>query len=340
MRRWLAACMVAACVLAVVAVVACSREPAAVETTRAPAAASPPESARAEAPPSRGETFRFPQPKRLVAIGDVHGDLDATRAALRLAGALGEGDVWTGGELVVVQVGDQLDRGDTERKIVELFDDLAVQAARVGGAVHALNGNHETMNVAGDFRYVTEGGFQEFRDVENALPGEVVRRIPEPMRGRAAAFFPGGTYAKRFAARRVIVVVGDTVFAHGGVLPAHVRYGIERINEETSAWMAGSRREPPAPVMDPEGPVWTRRYATEQGGADCAALEEALAALAVRRMVVGHTVQKQGVTSACGEKIWRVDVGLARYYGGPTEVLEIQDGRVGVLRERAAAAAE
>ena len=33
--------------------------------------------------------------------------------------------------------------------------------------------------------------------------------------------------------------VGKTVFAHGGVLPAHLDYGINRINEETSTWMRG-----------------------------------------------------------------------------------------------------
>src|SRR5688572_30209254 len=40
-----------------------------------------------------------PAPARLVAIGDVHGDLAATRAVLRLAGAIDERDRWIGGEL-------------------------------------------------------------------------------------------------------------------------------------------------------------------------------------------------------------------------------------------------
>src|SRR5690349_1495369 len=48
---------------------------------------------------------RFPAPERLVAIGDVHGDYEATRRALRLAGATDENDRWIGGELVIVQTG-------------------------------------------------------------------------------------------------------------------------------------------------------------------------------------------------------------------------------------------
>src|SRR5690242_9803231 len=74
-----------------------------------PAAASAAATASAAAKP-----IGLPAPERLVAIGDLHGDLDATRAVLRLAGAIGDGDKWTGGKLVVVQTGDQLDRGDGE----------------------------------------------------------------------------------------------------------------------------------------------------------------------------------------------------------------------------------
>lgn len=33
--------------------------------------------------------------------------------------------------------------------------------------------------------------------------------------------------------------VGSTLFVHGGVLPSHVEYGLERINNETRAWLMG-----------------------------------------------------------------------------------------------------
>jgi hypothetical protein len=35
---------------------------------------------------------------------------------------------------------------------------LQRQAAAAGGALWVLNGNHETMNVGGNFRYATQGG--------------------------------------------------------------------------------------------------------------------------------------------------------------------------------------
>lgn len=58
---------------------------------------------------------------------------------------------------VCVQVGDQLDRGDEELRILYFFERLQQEAAAAGGALHVLNGNHETMNIMGDSRYATAG---------------------------------------------------------------------------------------------------------------------------------------------------------------------------------------
>ena len=137
--------------------------------------------------------FRFPAPERLVALGDVHGDIAATRRALRLAGAIDADDHWIGGELVVVQTGDQLDRGDDEQAILELFAKVQREAAAAGGAVHVLNGNHEFMNALGDLRYVTPGGYADFADapgVDIGRPelGAAMAETREQARARVAAF--------------------------------------------------------------------------------------------------------------------------------------------------------
>lgn len=47
----------------------------------------------------------LPAPERLIAIGDIHGDLSKARAALRVAQVLDANDHWIGGKTVVVQVG-------------------------------------------------------------------------------------------------------------------------------------------------------------------------------------------------------------------------------------------
>lgn len=278
-------------------------------------------------PPAVERSFHYPAAERVVAIGDVHGDLSATRAALRLAGAIDGSDHWAGGKLVVVQTGDQLDRGDQEREIVDLMKVLHEQARRVGGAVYSLNGNHEVMNVQGDFRYVTPGGLTQFNSITDKSP--LAARAPLAMRGRAEAFLPGGQYARILSKRPVVIMVGDTVFAHGGVLSEHVAYGIGKLNAEVNAWMQGNVLTAPDLVRAENGPVWTRVYGAEGTERACRAANKTLDELGAKRMVVGHTVQKSGMSSICDGAVWRIDVGLAAYYGdNPVQVLEITEGKV------------
>ncbi|HEY2734643.1 MAG TPA: metallophosphoesterase [Polyangiales bacterium] len=242
-----------------------------------------------------------------MAIGDLHGDLDVTRRALRLAGAIDADDHWSGGQLVVVQTGDVIDRGDDDRAVLDLLDRLRAEAARAGGALIALCGNHEIMNVSGDLRYVSAKSAAAFSD-------------------RARAFAPGAPYARRLAEWPVIAKVGDSVFVHGGVLPEHVRYGIDAINREAAAWMRGERGPPPI-LMQEDAPVWTRLYSSDPDADACAQLERTLRTLGAARMVVGHTPQPHGISAACGEKVWRIDTGLSHAFGGPLQVLAIEAGR-------------
>jgi hypothetical protein len=264
--------------------------------------------------------WRFPAAQRVVGLGDVHGDFEATRAALRLADLIDGGDHWIGGSAVLVQTGDVLDRGDGERQIMELLARLQGEASKAGGRVILLSGNHELMNAQGDLRYVTPGGLSTFADLAVARPG--LESAPPAYRGRLSAFLPGGAFALRLAEQPLIVVVGDTVFAHGGVLPAHVDR-IEAINAGVAAWLRGVG-PPPKADLGLAGPVWTRDWSKgDLDAATCARLDEVLVRLKVKRMVVGHTVQRRGITQACEGKVWRIDVGMAKHYGGRPAVLEI-----------------
>ncbi|APR87778.1 Protein-tyrosine-phosphatase [Minicystis rosea] len=303
------------------------------KSATAPVKSPAPPSASATASAAVVPPTRLAAPARIVAIGDLHGDLAATRATLKIAGAIDDADHWIGKDLMVVQTGDEIDRGDDDRKIIDLFDRLAEEAKAQGGAVIALNGNHEVMNVQLDFRYVTEGAHKDFAGVPGAMTMDPrLGRMPEDARARAAAFLPGGPYAKKLARRNTIAVVGDTVFLHGGLLPKHVRYGIDRMNREMSAWMDGSARDVPAILTNEDGPVWQRRYSAASDQEDCRVLKETLALIPAKRMVVGHTVQRNGINAACDEQVWRIDVGLSKHYGGKPEVLEIKGDQVKALR--------
>lgn len=324
-------------------------------------ARGPPQAPPPPAPPP--PPTRLPAAERVVAIGDLHGDLAKTRRALRLAGLIDGRDRWVGGATVAVQVGDQLDRGGDELAILHLLERLQGEARKAGGAVHVLNGNHETMSVDGRFRYASGAGLREFQKWQmvqllgarlkggcgcgagacspGGLPAqermEQMRITPEGL-PRAAALQPGGPVATRFFSGHPIVLqVGSTVFAHGGVLPAHVDYGLERINRETSQWMQGRGGfYGPWFLQGRNAVVWSRHYSVEEEKCDCATLEKALGMIAgAERMVLGHTVQDEGINGACRNRVFRIDVGLSKgVANGEPEVLEIlRDAHVRRLRE-------
>ena len=294
--------------------------------------------------------------RRLVAIGDVHGDFKQTMRALELGKVMDADGRWVGGTTVLVQVGDILDRGDNELAIMRKFASLAKQARKEGGDVLVVHGNHEIMNVLGDFRYATKGAYAECARYAEAKRQKLVEKLgeenapplpetpedvnPETYRGvlaRRDLFLPGGEMALRMAKNPTVLQVGDTVFAHAGIDMRAVEYGFQALNDDVAAWMAGVKKTPPNMVLEEKGVVWTREY----GGADagvtaeasaCRRLGEALDAVGAKRLVVGHTPQQGGVSSGCSGRLWRSDVGVSRgIYGAKPQVIEIVNGRVRVL---------
>ncbi len=273
----------------------------------------------------------LPAAKRIVAIGDLHGDLDAARRVFLLAGITDSLDRWVAGNLVVVQTGVQLDRGDQEQALLLFLEDLQKQASAAGGALHLLNGNHELMNARLDLRYVTEGGFEDFQDAVDIpeLDSLLLAFAPE-QRARVAAFRPGGPYALKLARRNTILMIGKNLFVHGGVLPEHLDYGLEKLNREIQLWLAGTSSAP-AGIHKSHSPTWTRIYSDHPDSTSCGVLTEVLQRLGADRMIVGHTVQDEGIQSYCQGQVWCIDAGLAEYYGSVSAALEIEGNRVTIL---------
>jgi hypothetical protein len=74
--------------------------------------------------------------------------------------------------------------------------------------------------------------------------------------------------------------------------------------------------------------VWHSAFAGEDDPAACAVLAQTLERVQARRLVIGHTVQQRGANSACDGRVWRIDVGLSRYYNGPVQALELSAGQL------------
>ncbi len=277
-------------------------------------------------------------PKRIIAIGDNHADLFQALKALQIGGVIDESLNWIGGDTIVVQTGDILDRGVEEREIIDFYESLRTEAEAAGGQVVNMNGNHEIMTAYADYRYLQEEACAAFSDLAGLDTSNPAfdEFTDENCKLRAAAFWPGGPYAQIIADWLMVAVVQDTVFVHGGVHQKHLDYGIDEINAMTRAWLMGEGDLDYNQVgggPDVFSVDWDRTYSDDEIPPtvdQCDDLANVLEQLGVVRMVVGHTVQSH-INTVCDDMAWRIDTGMAEYYGGVVEVIEILDGNVSVL---------
>jgi len=247
-------------------------------------------------------------PGRIVAVGDLHGDFRNTKRVLKMAGVIDDNDDWAAGEDTVVQTGDIFDRGPRSIEIVELFRKLHVQAAKAGGRLINLLGNHELMNLKGKYWYVGEKELRRWgrKRWKNMLSlddglGKWLRGLP------------------------TIVKIRDTLFIHAGLAPEFAGLGIDEVNNRVTRGLM--KYNYTDVLLGTDGPHWTRMFSNRGSGVEsrCEHLERTLETLNARRMVIGHNVQflTGEPEVSCGEKLFIIDSGISNYYGGHIFALEI-----------------
>jgi hypothetical protein len=105
-----------------------------------------------------------------------------------------------------VSLGDLLDRGAESRKAMDFLMRLQGEAQAAGGAVHVILGNHETMNLLGDLRYVDPGEYASYKDLEPFAERARLRQAWETAHGAGSGEdfdrkFPPGYFGHRAASR-------------------------------------------------------------------------------------------------------------------------------------------
>lgn len=163
-------------------------------------------------------------PARIVAIGDIHGAYDEFVTILKRAGLVNDKLSWSGGRTTLVQTGDYTDRGAGVRNVLDLLMRLEREAKSAGGQVVTLLGNHEVMNLIGDWRDVTPEICAAFTK-EGAADGCVAYR---------EAMSPRGTYGRWLRRKDIAARVGDTLFMHAGINPSRPPpRSVDEVNERT-----------------------------------------------------------------------------------------------------------
>jgi hypothetical protein len=246
---------------------------------------------------------------RIVAVGDLHGDFAAWRAIARAAGLTDSRGRWTGGETVLVQTGDVVDRGPDGRKIIEDLMRLQREAGRARGRVVALVGNHEAMIMTGDLRYVSAADFAAyadskservrqttyeanktqletaFRQKDPAMTSEAIKAAwlaatPPGALEHQAAWSPTGRIGRWVIGNPAVALIDGNLFLHGGIGPAYAHVTLDEMNRRVAAALAAKATAPEAIINDPAGPLWYRGLVMPEAEAPAAPGAEASEALA------------------------------------------------------------
>ena len=228
----------------------------------------------------------FQDVRRIVAIGDVHGDYQRFLELLRTAALIDAKNAWTGGDTHLVLDGDFVDRGDHSAQVLDLLMDLEPQARKAGGRLHALIGNHEAMDLYGDLRYVTKDDFAGFqgpnsKDLQDRQMREALddlKRQGTPPADENAwrkkfqdehplgwvehrmAFQPDGKYGKWLRQLNAIIKINDAVFLHGGISAKYAAWTRTEINTKVRKELSNFSQLAGGIVTDDEGPSGTAAW--------------------------------------------------------------------------------
>jgi hypothetical protein len=292
--------------------------------------------------------------ERVVVIGDLEGDDVKFDAMLRDAGLADENGDWIGGEAHLVQIGDIPDRGPHSRAIMDHLMKLERQARRAGGMVHALIGNHETMNMLGDLRYTDPGEFAAFADrrsqrrqdqyYEQTLaylranpPPEGLPAFDDAYRAQWEAQFPlgyvehrlgwaaEGEYGRWVSGHDSVIRINDTLYLHAGLGPTYVDADRDDMNRAVQDALHGEPdADYPTILDDEDGPLWYRGLALNAEDAERAHLEALLARQGVKRIVVGHTKVASTVLPRFDGQVIITDIAVPEGYEDPYAYLIVE----------------
>ena len=263
-----------------------------------------------------------------------------------------------------------LDRGPDSRRVLDLLRRLEGEAARAGGRVYSLLGNHEVMRMVWDWRYVSPEELAAFRTKDSealreraytlsaaqtaqrakdeqqpydeaAFRDRFMRQIPLGFVEMRQAFDPAGDYGKWLRERYALVRINGIAFVHGGVDLATAMLGCEGINQAVRQDVTLKQPTPEqvqAMLSTREtGPLWFRGLAEEREPAFALQVAEILRTLGARAIVIGHTVTDDfRITTRFG-RVVQIDTGMLGgtwYPGGVASALDIRDDALTAIYEK------
>ena len=137
----------------------------------------------------------------------------------------------------------------------------------------------------------------------------------------------------------VAIKINDIIFVHGGISEKYSRWGLQEINDRyrlelADVWRAYRNSEPqriimPSIIYRGDSPLWYRELATVPEEDLKEEVDTILNNLGAKAMIIAHTPKipkTEKDMQRFGGRVWIVDTGISRVYGGPASALIIQNG--------------
>ena len=255
--------------------------------------------------------------EKVIAFGDIHGDLNAFKSCLKKAKLINIQDRWIGGNTHVVQVGDILDRKtrsddfsdeDSEFIIISFILKLQIEAYLNGGGYHPVIGNHEIMNVLGMFDYVSNMGMRHFQSIN----------------GRRDYFKQGSDFCKYLScAWNPVIKINNCLFCHGGISRVIAnRFTIKEINEIMRSRLYSNNYN----LYDynfqnlfvtENSILWNRNYSNNEpeNPKILDEIKHVLNKYDCKYMILGHTPYSEGVKIKYNGHIICIDTAMSEAFG-------------------------
>ncbi|HMQ08393.1 MAG TPA: metallophosphoesterase [Saprospiraceae bacterium] len=244
------------------------------------------------------EEWEFPYVNQFIALSDLHGQFDIFTRLLKSHGVVNENLNWIYGSNHLIITGDHFSRGEQVMDILWLLFKLEKEAARAGGKVHTMLGNHELMTLNNDLRYMNKKYYY--------TSGVLQIRYDQ-------LFSESTVLGKWLRKKNVVITVNDILFVHGGISRKVIDRGLT-INEINRVFKEVIMVANPdqiyfdpiaALLVEEDGPLWYRGYA-DVFSFNEKDIDRILDYFNVDNIVVGHTSLPQ-IKSRFDHKIIFID---------------------------------
>ncbi|MCC8144940.1 MAG: metallophosphatase [Bacteroidales bacterium] len=273
--------------------------------------------------------WKHDAPEKTLVLGDPHGNIDCFVNVLQANGVINDRYEWTYDTNHLMVEGDIFDRGDDVLAIFWLVYKLEQEAEEAGGKVSFIYGNHETMVMANDLRYMNE----KYTKLAKRYEAEMTY----------ADFFGLDTELGRWLAEKnTIEVIGRDLFVHAGLSEQVCRTNltIPQINEELSRGLHKSKEERNRQseysklLFTTNGLVWYRGLVDptkDHAITDEKDLDAILQHFDAERIIVGHTIFGD-ITTFFNGKVVAVNVNnLKNREANKGRGILIQDGKIYII---------